>query len=394
MTTNPRKLDNWLNSFYQWVRPRTQADDQLIFWAGAFTLATALRRKVYLGKDYLGGWTCYPHLYVMFVGPPGTMKTTTMNFAMDLLTQCPEIVQSPTITNITALTDSLLKSPDSSIYMTIEEFGDIILKGSDEMYEFLTSMYDGKRHIEQKTMIRGVEFINAPCINMIAATTPKWVAEKMPAVAIGGGFASRVMFVYVPRTPKEKRRFIYRKELGIDVDQKEMGLLEKDLVHDLAHIATSIEGSFEIDNVETMKFMNDWFVNMEDSGNEKLQNYIVRKHVHALKLSMLLQIAESDERIITKDKFEAALKIVELTEKELPKVFAGVGKNPYSFDVNDIINFVNIHPGVSFGDLLKQFRSVATPVVLNELVDGSLQMGLLKSEMKDQVRILFIGEDI
>jgi len=133
---------------------------------------------------------------------------------------------------------------------------------------------------------------------------------------------------------------------------------------------------------------------MEDSGNEKLQNYIVRKHVHALKLSMLLQIAESDERIITKDKFEAALKIVELTEKELPKVFAGVGKNPYSFDVNDIINFVNIHPGVSFGDLLKQFRSVATPVVLNELVDGSLQMGLLKSEMKDQVRILFIGEDI
>jgi hypothetical protein len=242
-------------------------------------------------------------------------------------------------------------------------------------------------------MIRGVEFINAPCINMIAATTPKWVAEKMPAVAIGGGFASRVMFVYVPRTPKEKRRFIYRKELGIDVDQKEMGLLEKDLVHDLAHIATSVEGSFEIDNVETMKFMNDWFINMEDSGNEKLQNYIVRKHVHALKLSMLLQIAESDERIITKDKFEAALKIVELTEKELPKVFAGVGKNPYSFDVNDIINFVNIHPGVSFGDLLKQFRSVATPVVLNELVDGSLQMGLLRSEMKDQVRILFIGED-
>ena len=391
--TTQRKCENWLSSFYKWVRPRTQADDQLIFWAGAFTLATALRRRVYLGKDYLGGWTCYPHLYVMFVGPPGTMKTTTMNFAMDLLTQCPEIVQSPTITNITALTDSLLKSADSSIYMTVEEFGDIILKGSDEMYEFLTSMYDGKRHIEQKTMIRGVEFINAPCINMIAATTPKWIAEKMPAVAIGGGFASRVMFIYVPKTHKNKRRFIYRKELGVDVDMKEMGLLEKDLVHDLAHIAQSVEGSFEIDNVETMTFMNDWFVNMEDSGNEKLQNYLVRKHVHALKLSMILKIAKSDERVITLEDFKSALGIVDTTEKELPKVFSGVGKNPYSFDVEDIITFVHANPGVREMDLLAQFKSVATPVVLNELVSGSLQMGLLHSKYNEKKeRVLFIGE--
>lgn len=377
---NQRKCENFLKSFQKWVAPRTQADNQLIFWAGAFTLSAALRRKVYLGKDYLGGWTCYPHLYVMFVGPPGTMKTTTMNFSMDLLSQCPEIVQSPTITNITALTDSLLKSTDSSIYMTVEEFGDIILKGGDEMYEFLTSMYDGKRHIEQKTMIRGAEFINAPCINLIAATTPKWVAERMPAVAIGGGFASRVMFIYVPKTGKDKRRFIYRKELGHEVDMTEINELERDLVHDLSHIARNVSGGFKIDSIETMKYMDDWYSSLEDSGNEKIQNYLVRKHVHALKLAMLYRIAYSDELIITKADFEYAIKIVEMTEKELPKVFMGVGKNQYSFDVQDIIQFVQLNPGVKESTLLRQFQSVATPSMLSELISGSLHMGLLVSK--------------
>lgn len=392
---NPRKCENFLQSFQKWVSPRTQANNQLIFWAGAFTLSASVRRKIYLGKDYLGGWTCYPHLYVMFVGPPGTMKTTTMNFSMDLLAQCPDIVQSPTITNITALTDSLLKSPDSSIYMTVEEFGDIILKGSDEMYEFLTSMYDGKRHIEQKTMIRGVEFIAAPCINMIAATTPKWIAERMPAVAIGGGFASRVMFIYVPKTARVDRKFIYHKDLGNMVDMKEIDELERDLVHDISHISRTLDGSFKIDNKETMKYMDDWYNQLEDSGNDKLQNYLVRKHVHALKLSMLLRISYSDELVITKDDFDAAVKIVELTEKELPKVFSGVGKNPYSFDVQDIVQFVLLNPGVKYQDLLKQFQSVATPNVLNELIDGSLLMGLIKTEINDKKeRVFNIGDDI
>lgn len=394
-----RKCENWLSSFAKWTVPRSEAPEAFLLWGGLFVLSAALKRRVYIGREYLGGWECTPHLYVFLVGPPGLRKTTSMGFAIDLLSQAPNVTQSPTITNITALIDSLLKSPDSSIYMTIEEFGDIILKGGFEMYEFLTSMFDGKKHIEQKTMIRGSEFIEKPCISLLAATTPQWISGNMPQSVIGGGFASRVIFVYEDDIREDKLRLFYKKRegyLGVNVD--ELNNLEKDLVSDLAHINSKIEGKFDIEE-SAMDWLEDWYKKEKKKAgnNNRMQGYLVRKHVHVLKVAMLIHIAYSDVKIITLEDFQNAIGIVELTEKQLPKVFIGVGKNPYTFDTQDIIKFISENPGVERSRLLREFENVATPAMLSQLIEGALEMTWIRSEYDQSngmKQTFFLGEGL
>ena len=68
--------------------PRSEAKESFIFWTGLFTLASAIRRKVYIPKTVLGSWEVAPYLYIMFVAPAGkARKTTTLSYSDDLLLQ-------------------------------------------------------------------------------------------------------------------------------------------------------------------------------------------------------------------------------------------------------------------------------------------------------------------
>jgi hypothetical protein len=146
-----RRCANWITSFHDWIYPRSEAPQQYIFWSGIFCLAAALRRKVVIPKRILGTWECPPYMYVMFVGPAGMRKTTTARMGTDLMEPIPSLSKPPTFITKEAIVDSLLTSPDSSMMLLIEEFSDIMQKGnSGEMYEFLTSMFDGKKEVPAK----------------------------------------------------------------------------------------------------------------------------------------------------------------------------------------------------------------------------------------------------
>lgn len=371
--------------FRDWILPRSEAPEQFIFWSGVFAISATLRRRVYIPERILGGWSCTPHMYIMFVSPPGLRKTVTARKAGEILSQI-NLHEGPTITTVTALTDEILKADESAVYLTVEEFGDIILKGGKEMFEFLTSMFDAKLNFTQSTMLRGKEFASKPVINMLAGTTPRWISENMPAAVIGGGFASRVIFIY---EDKIRKRQMYYKHI---VDMKEVNEIEKNLVHDL-EIISKIEGELDLTD-EAIEKGEEWYQRLSQSNsNEKLNLYLARKHVHVHKLAMVLHFSRSDDMILGWEDLEAAIKIMEATEKSLPKVFHGVGKNVYTFDTKAIVEYVTLNPGVSEKDLLRMFESVATPVALNELISGCLQMGFIKSEYsKEAGRTFSLGD--
>lgn len=372
-----RKCENWLATFREWTLDRCESAESFVFWTGLYCLSASVRRRIFIGKKYLGAWTCYPHCYIMFVGPAGMRKTTTMGFAIDLLDQVPSLTKGSTFITQTAMVDTIMKSPDASMYMTVEEFGDIILKGGFEMFEFLTSMFDGKKNLEQKTMLRGIEFANKPCINMLAATTPEWIAANMPESVIGGGFASRVLFQQESTTRMKK--LFFRKQLI--TSPKNYDKLEQDLISDLTHIAMNIEGEFELEE-EAEDWLEAWNQKHDfHTGNKKIAGFMNRKVTHILKIAQLVHIAYSDILKINKQDFEAAIEIVEALEVNLPKVFAGVGKNQYSLDMRDIVSYVAINPGVILPDLKNVFQNAATPSMLEELIFGLLEMNELKSEL-------------
>lgn len=363
-----RKCANWLQSFVSWSLPRTEAPENFILWAGIFCLSVALRRKVFVGKKYLGGWTCYPHTYLMFVGPPGLRKTTTMLFADDLLENIQRIPKAPTITTQAALQTALTQSADASIYILSEEFSDLIMKSGLQMFEWLTSMYDGKKYLDSATLMRGSEGAMKPCINLFAATTPKWIAENMPESIIGGGFASRVVFVY---EEKLRTRQMYYE----GVDHKYLDKIKSDLISDLQHIADNLAGEFEIEESAKM-FMEGWYRKHAEGDNDdhRLEGYFQRRPAHIHKIAMLLHIARSDTLVIEIEDFEKAIHLLSNIERRLPRAFQSVGKNTFAPTLVAIFNYIKSKQKVRPVELARQFYSEAEPNKFEELISGLMRM--------------------
>lgn len=374
-----RKCDNWLQSFRDWIVPRSEAPQSYVFWAGAFTLASALRRRVFIGESTLGGWTCFPHIYTMFVGPPGMRKTTAFDFGNTLMTQVPDIIKPPSLITKEALVQSILTSPDSSLSMVVGEFSDLILKGGKEMYDLLTSLYDAKKQLSVATMMRGKEGTERPCFNFGACTTPGWISTHMPEESISGGFASRVIFIYEQELGK--KRLYWKKEMA-DGGAANFNKLEADLVADLSHIAT-LSGEFTMTE-EALKKGEQWYQDLSLVGvPKKMHGYMARKHVHAHKLAMILSVAQSDELIIDWPTLEASIDILTQTEKRLPLVFAGVGKNEYSLTLRDISDYIQANNQATRAQIFNHFQSSAEPRKMQELIEGLIAMKKITSELID-----------
>lgn len=358
----------------EWTLPRSEAPISYIRWTGFFTLSAVLRRKVKLPKGILGSWECPPHLYIMFIAPPGeARKTTTQSYTIDLLDELPDIKKGPAIITQASLLDKLVESDDASVYLVSEEFSDLIMKSKGEMFEFLTSMFDGKKSIEASTISRGVQFVEKPCVNLLAATTPVWVTENMSEAVIGGGFASRVIFIYEETV--RRKQLIYKGSVGLE----RLPELRRKLIDDLIHINLNIKGDFDL-TPEAAEFIEEWYQIRKPEMNKKLKGYHERKPAHLFKLAMLLHISKSDDLILELSDIEAALHELAKIEVKLPRVFEAVGKNPFSFELKHIAQYVAEQGKVERAVLLEHFASSAPPSMLIDLITSLCTIKVIKVE--------------
>lgn len=367
-TPYKRRCANWLLTFRDWTMPRSEAKESFIFWTGLFTLASAIRRKVYIPKTVLGSWEVAPYLYIMFVAPAGkARKTTTLSYSDDLLLQELGIKKASASMTVQVLMKRLSDSPDNSLSIQIKEFGTFYNQSKEMMIDFLTALFDGVKRHDSDTLSRGVEFAERPCINLIAATTPKWIAENLSENAVGGGFASRVIFIFED-TVRRRRLFYHR---GKDkVDPEKMKELHGNLLMDLVHISQNIDGEFKLTD-EAEAYAEDWYNKFADHPtvpDPRLTGYNERKPAYMFKLAMLCHLAYSDELLINKGDVEQALALLKNVEGKMLQTFQAIGKNPHTLDLETIVEYVNEIGEVAPAKLRKNFQHVATPRMLDELL--------------------------
>lgn len=381
-----RECKHWLLSFRDWTLPRSEAPETFIFWTGLFTLASVIKRRVKVPKRYLGSWEVYPHLYLMFVAPPGQgRKTTTIDYADDLLGDVPNIQVAAHAMTQQVLMKRLSDSSDSSISIRSKEFGTFYKPSGDVMIDFLTDLYDGKKSHTSDTIMRGLEFATNPCVNLLAATTPKWITENLSEVMIGGGFTSRVIFVYEEHV---RRRQMFYESLDLGALDK----IRTKLVADLIHLSSNVEGEFVLDDA-CKSFVEEWYRKTADrylKEDYRLHGYYERKPAHALKVAMLMHLSYSDELILYKEDFEAALTVLNQIEHSMISVFKGVGKNPYILDMDMMKEFVRDRGGrAKKAELLGRFQHAAEPEKLLALLDGLIMMGELTVDGSDPRDIVY-----
>lgn len=351
-----RQYDDWLKGFVDYAS-YGEAPRHMYFWAGVSAVAGALRRKVWIDQAYFK-WV--PNFYIILVAPPGIVsKSTTAGVAMDLLRQVPGIKFGPDVVTWPALVQAFSESTEAFQYgdtwcpmsaMTIEssEFGNLLNPQDKEMVDLLVSLWDGKQGtFEKRTKMSGNDSIENPWINIIACTTPSWIAGNFPEYMIGGGFTSRCLFVYAERKAK------YVAYPGLVVPPEHEATKQR-LIADLEHISLSLAGPYTLDQEAVVwgeKWYEDHYKNRPSGlDDERFGGYIARKQTHIHKLAMILAAAKRDELILTKDDLAIANIMVSELEEDMPMVFSKIGRSDASFHSERLLTFIRKRGKVAYAE--------------------------------------------
>ena len=324
-----------------------EAPDTFHFWTAVSTIAGALRRKVWFDQ---GHFKWLPNFYVIFVAPPGIVsKSTTMSVGMNILRDVPDVKFGPDAITWQALTmamagarlDVLIDGaylPMSAITIAASEFGTFFNPRDADMVNVLVDLWDGRTGSWEKlTKMSGNDIIVNPWINIIACTTPAWIAGNFPDYMIGGGFTSRCVFVYA----EKKRRLIAYPFLEASISD----LVEQKaaLLSDLCDIA-EMAGAFTIEP-EAITLGQQWYADHYENAKQALNTpefagYLARKQTMVHKLAMVLSAAESSSRRIGQATLDAAIKIITSLEADMPKVFSKIGLEGAAKFTNVVLDII------------------------------------------------------
>jgi hypothetical protein len=227
--------------------------------------------------------------------------------------------------------------PMSAITIASSEFGTFLDPNDRGMVDALVSLWDGQKGVFEKvTKHSGSDSVENPWINIIACTTPGWIAGNFPEYMVGGGFTSRCIFVYADK----KRQLVAYPGLNTPENFLEQ---RADLIHDLEIISNMI-GEYKL-SPEAIVWGTDWYERHWASRPEHLDDnrfggYLARKQTHVHKLAMVLAASESSELIIKPEHLEFAEGMTSALERDMPMVFATIGQTEITRGQSELVNIV------------------------------------------------------
>ena len=380
-----RNYEDWLSTYIEYAG-YGEAPRHMSFWTGVSTIAGALRRRVWIDQVYFK-W--FPNFYIVLVAPPGIVsKSSTVSVGMSLLREVPGITFGPDVVTWQALIGAFSEATEgfdidgtihvhSPITLESSEFGNLLNPQDRDMVDLLVNLWDGKQgKFTKKTKHSGNDEIENPWINLIACTTPSWIAGNFPEYMIGGGFTSRCIFVYA----EEKARLVpYLSEV---VPEGHAAMRGK-LIEDLTEISTALVGPYRL-TPDAMSWGRDWYtrhysnraMSLED---DRFSGYIARKQTHIHKLAMILAASGSNAMAITDQHLSIADNMVTDLEVDMARVFAKIGKSDYSFYADRLVQYIHRTGIVTYTDAYR-FVHTHFPSVrdFEDVLAGLVKAGFVK----------------
>jgi len=378
-----RKLHNWIESYLKYTESQ-EAPYLFHLWVALSILGAVAERNVWIDRGY---WMTYPNLYVILVANSAVCKkSTAIGIGTSILKKLenPPFIFEQKITTealIQAMSreckiemDEVIKP--SSVYLVASELSTFLGTSStnSSLVAILTNLYDCPERWDYETISRGRNTLRSVCINLLAASTPEWLKASIPKDAVGGGFTSRVIFVYQDKTD---RCFPFPK---LTKEQKE---IKDKLIKDLEHIR-SLGGEFSFSK-EAEKWYEDWYVEhmmkMEDT-DEAFVGYLSRKRELILKVAMLSCLAETDDRKIKTKDLEFANLVLKETERELPDILTLVRASSLGQNHLRVEKVIKKLRKVSRSELLRRFSYCMSAKELDEVINTLVQSRLIEQEVE------------
>jgi len=395
-----RKYADWLKAFVEYAS-FGEAPIKTLFWTGVSTIAGALRRRVWIEQKYFQ-WT--PCFYIILVAPPGIVsKSTTANIGMNLLREIPGINFGPDVVTWQSLIESLGQStelafeeatgdyhPMSAITICSDEFGTFLDPSDKGMVDALVHLWDGKKGVFRKeTKTSGKDVVESPWINIIACTTPGWIAANFPEHMVGGGFTSRCVFVYA----QKKRQLVAYPGLCVPSD---FDLRREKLIHDLEVISTMI-GEYRLTN-EAVSWGEKWYEKHwqnrpPDLDNERFGGYLARKQTHIHKLAMILSAAKSSELKIHMTELDFATSMVSSLERDMPMVFESIGQTDITRGLSELVKLVIMRRQITQSALYRLMFRTMKAKDFHEALESARLAGYIRIEkgLRDNTIIALVA---
>jgi hypothetical protein len=369
MSDSKRKTLDWIDGFMQY-NENTEPPRSYLRWVAISVVASALQRKCRLE---MGDLTFYPNMYIVLVGPPGkARKGTAMRPGREFLEDLGVPVSAEATTRealIRTLADSVSSVVDTKTGET--EYHSSLTVYSAELVTFLgnqnyllmsdlTDWFDCAPRWTYRTKTAGEDDIFGVWLNLIGATTPDLIRAALPLDAIGGGFASRVVFIY------ESNKY---KAIPCPFKTSEELELRVKLLEDL-HKIHALQGRFKVTADFLDKYV-DWYYSADVNPpftDSRFSGYVERRATHLLKLCMICSASRSDSMIISAQDFSRAKLFLTDAEKNMLRTFSGVGKSAHAATMEAVMGEIATRKETTMGELLGIFYQDVDQYMLENMI--------------------------
>jgi hypothetical protein len=317
-----------------------EAPEMFHVWGAYVAMSAAISRRVWLPFE---DTAIFPNVYVMFVGPAGNGKTWAMRKVKRVLAELPDVPISGSVETPPGLWRFMngnpkgdppiespvafaAKWPDGQLRevhpMTIiaNEFINFISIDDKGWINALNDIYDEDIY-RYRTKNMGEDILVGPYIVLLGALTNEVASDLQKARIISTGLARRTIFQYGERRwndPHPRPVFATSQRRARDRCIAHLKQIQK------------VGGSF-VWTEEVEEWWDTWYCDYlmaVPSQPPALQSWFASKSIQVLKLAMLTCLSEPGPKLTLQvAHFECALAYLAELERDLFRIFGGIGRN-------------------------------------------------------------------
>lgn len=370
-----------LKGFLEFTK-NTEIPERFSFWSGVSAISAILSRDAFVDMGY---FTVYPNTYIVLVaGSARCHKSTAISVGTKFMKQSKKQVkimsQKMTPEALISSLSGMASKDETTIVntaegiMVVDELATLIDKNAfnSGLIPVLTKLYDSD-DFTYETKSRGIEHIQNPCLSLLGGSTIHWIKEAIPKVAIGGGFTSRVLFVF-QESPE--------KLVAFPSMSSEEKAIRDDIINDLGDLE-NIRGEYVLTR-EAAKFYEDEykrFVNESSLFEDKdLSGYAGRRDIMILKLAMISSASIKNDLVIDYDDIRIAKESLEVIESDMPRVLKSISNEFVGNVSEEVLSFIMKKGEVYRSTLVKKMTYKLTSQQLSVILDTLLEYENVKGQ--------------
>lgn len=349
---------NYFDLWDEYFDYRSETEPPVVFhrWALIGCIAAWLGREMWLP---FGTQRIFPNQYIMFVGTPGTRKTTAINQAKSIIEACgfdsfaadktskekflidlsgQDVDYSPENTRNKSADDILSQievldvedGVPKEVFIVADEFNDFMGNANIEFQALLGRFWDWDKETGPYShRLKNSKAVNIyqPTVNILSGNTPQGFANCFPLASIGQGFMSRLILIHgEPSGKKFSEPPIPSKTQGeklaswfFQMRQKCRGPVNK-----------------TPDAADALKMIYHSWPELEDS---RFTHYSTRRYTHLLKLSLIFAASRLSMEISKQDVIRANT-VLAYAETNMPKAIGELGTSRMSQASNKLMQFL------------------------------------------------------